>query len=145
MTPPALARRILSRLPIRSGSHLLDPARGQGAFFDAFPDSCSKDWCEIREGRDFFEHRKRADWIITNPPWSILRTFLQHAMSLASDIVLVAPLPNLTTKARLADMARADFSITRIILLKTPESWPQSGFQLVAGSCLGSGRNCLAA
>lgn len=132
MTPPALAQEIVDRLPIPAGAHVLDPARGLGAFFDAVPLSCTKDWCELSEGRDFFDHWQRADWIITNPPWSVLRPFLQHAMTLADDIVLLAPLPNFTTRARLGDIHRAGFTIATLYLLAAPRSWPQSGFQLVA-------------
>lgn len=132
MTPPALAQRIVAQLSIPAGAHLLDPSRGQGAFFDAFPADCTKDWCELAEGRDFFDHKLCADWIITNPPWSILRSFLQHAMTLAENVVLVAPLSNFTTRARLADINNAGFSISTLYLLKAPKSWPQSGFQLVA-------------
>lgn len=131
MTPPALARLIVDHLPIPEGAHLLDPSRGYGAFFDAFPKHCSRDWCELAEGRDFFDHIHRADWIITNPPWSILRSFLQHAMTLADDIALVAPLTNFTTRARLNDIVQAGFTISTLYLLKAPKTWPQSGFQLV--------------
>ena len=48
---------------------VLDPCRGDGSFYDQYPDYCTKDWCEITDGRDFFDWDKRVDWIITNPPF----------------------------------------------------------------------------
>jgi hypothetical protein len=45
------------------------------------------DWCEIKRGRDFFAWTEPVDWIVTNPPWSQFRAFLQHAMTLAEKVV----------------------------------------------------------
>ncbi|CAM4172001.1 hypothetical protein [Paracoccus yeei] len=44
----------------------------------------------------------------------------------------LAPLTNLTTKARLRDLDEAGFGIVELVKLETPKDWPQSGFQLVA-------------
>jgi hypothetical protein len=66
MTPPALARSIVDSFAPRG--RLLDPCRGAGAFFAALQrHSDDVDWCECRDGRDFFEYDLPADWIITNP------------------------------------------------------------------------------
>lgn len=70
----------------------LDPCYGDGAFYRAFPAGVEKDWCEIERGRDFFHYRRPVDWIIGNPPYSILRPWLQHSFSLADDIVYLIPL-----------------------------------------------------
>ena len=67
----------------------LDPCKGDGAFFDNFPKD--RDWCEIREGKDFFKYTKRVDWIIGNPPYSIFEDWLIHSMELSSDIVYIIP------------------------------------------------------
>jgi hypothetical protein len=69
---------------------------------------------------------------MTNPPWSRLRDFSRHAMRIAPNIVWLAPLTNLTTKARLRDLDEAGFGIAELVLIDTPKGWPQSGFQLVA-------------
>ena len=73
-----------------------------------------------------------VDWVMTNPPWSRLRDFSRHAMRIAPNIVWLAPLTNLTTKARLRDLNEAGFGIAELVLIDTPKDWPQSGFQLVA-------------
>lgn len=53
-------------------------------------------------------------------------------MTLAPNIVWLAPMVNLTTKARLRDLDEHGFGIAELVLIDTPRSWPQSGFQLVA-------------
>jgi hypothetical protein len=40
----------------KPSGRVLDPCKGAGAFFDKMPDGA--EWCEIREGRDFFEGRE---------------------------------------------------------------------------------------
>lgn len=67
----------------------LDPCKGDGVFFNNFP--YMKDWCEIREGKDFFQYTNRVDYIIGNPPYSIFEQFLIHSMELANDIIYIIP------------------------------------------------------
>ena len=64
---------------------------------------------------------------MTNPPWSRLRDFTRHAMRIAPNVVWLAPLTNLTTKARLRDLDEAGFGIAELVLIDTPKDWPQSG------------------
>ena len=71
---------------------VLDPCKGGGAFFDKMPNGA--DWCEIREGRDFFEWREPVDWIVSNPPYSNFRVFLNHSFSVADNIVYLVPVKN---------------------------------------------------
>ena len=132
MTPPELAAAVIGHFAGRMTGMVLDPARGQGAFYDRFPTHLERDWCEITEGRDFLDWREPVDWVMTNPPWSRLRDFSRHAMRIAPSIVWLAPLTNLTTRARLRDLDEAGFGIAELVLIDTPKDWPQSGFQLVA-------------
>ena len=62
-----------------------------------------------------------VDWI---------RPFLKHSMEIAERIVFLVTVNHLWTKARLRDIKESGFGIRRIILIDTPESFPQSGFQL---------------
>jgi DNA modification methylase len=89
---------------------------------------------EITTGSDFFKFNERVDWIITNPPWSLARRFLQHAYEVADSIVFLITLNHvLNVRARIADMEQAGFGIKEVLLCKTPKKpWPQSGFQLAA-------------
>ena len=132
MTPPELAAAVIAHFADRMTGKVLDPARGQGAFYDRFPVHLERDWCQITENRDFLDWQQPVDWVMTNPPWSRLRDFTRHAMRIASNIVWLAPLTNLTTKARLRDLDETGFGIAELVLIDTPKDWPQSGFQLVA-------------
>jgi hypothetical protein len=49
------------------------------------------DWCEIREGRDFFKYTEHVDWIVGNPPYSIFAKWLYHSMDIADNIVYLVP------------------------------------------------------
>lgn len=69
---------------------ILEPCRGDGAFYRVLPNGT--EWCEIREGRDFFDWTRPVDWIITNPPYSIYDHFLQHAFEVAENVVFFVPI-----------------------------------------------------
>ncbi|MDO5706108.1 MAG: hypothetical protein Q4G49_13720 [Paracoccus sp. (in: a-proteobacteria)] len=83
-TPRALAAEIIADLGRHLQGDVLEPARGDGAFFDAFPDRVTPHWCELAEGSDFFAWTQRVDWIVTNPPFSRFRDFLVHAMKVTA-------------------------------------------------------------
>ena len=86
MTPRDVARDVVNHF--RPSGLILDPCRGSGAFADAMPGS---DWCEVTEGRDFYNWRKPVDWIISNPPYSIFADFLRHSFTVAEHIVYLIP------------------------------------------------------
>ena len=132
LTPPDLAAVVIAHFAPQMRGRVLDPAKGEGAFYDALPGHLDRYWCEVSEGRDFFEWREPVDWIITNPPWSKLRAFTRHAMGASDNIVWLVHMPNITTKARLRDLEQHGFGVAELVWIDTPRDWPQSGFQLVA-------------
>lgn len=67
----------------------LDPCCGSGEFLRHLP--VGSDWCEIREGKDFFNYQNQVDWIIGNPPYSIFVDFLRHSFRLAKNVVYLVP------------------------------------------------------
>lgn len=71
-TPPELARDILQKYDglLQSGDILYEPFRGEGSFYNAFPDRCGKKWAEIVEGKDYKDETD-YDWVITNPPFRL--------------------------------------------------------------------------
>lgn len=71
---------------------ILEPFRGTGVFTTLLPTAA---WCEIDEGRDFFDWHTPVDWIITNPPYSLTRPCFNHAATLADHIVFLVPLRNI--------------------------------------------------
>ena len=131
MTPAETAVNIINHFS-PTGT-ILDPCRGAGAFYDNFPDACQKDWCELSEGKDFFDYKDKVDWIITNPPWSKIKEFMIHSMTIANEIVYLISINHYSTKARLRIIKNARFGIKEFYCIKTPPTpWPQSGFQIAA-------------
>lgn len=86
-TPEPLAERIVSLLDL-SGK-VLEPCKGEGAFLKYLPRGT--DWCEIVDGRNFYDYNKKVDWIVTNPPYSDFNRFLEHSFALADNVVLLVP------------------------------------------------------
>jgi hypothetical protein len=127
-TPPEIAQRLVAHF--KPKGRVLEPCRGEGNFWRALPSG--SEWCEIKEGRDFYQWQEPVDWIVTNPPWSQLRKFLQHSMTLATNIVFLVTINHLWTKARIRDMQVSGYSFREIALIEMPPNFPQSGFQLGA-------------
>lgn len=59
---------------IYHGDTWMEPFRGDGNIVQVFRPYFNADanWCEIKQGRDYFEERPlgRVSWIITNPPFT---------------------------------------------------------------------------
>jgi len=128
-TPTELAASIINHLPLTG--KVLDPSRGAGAFYNQFPAHLDKDYCEITEGKDFFDYDQRVDWVVTNPPWSLMRQFLLHGFKIADNVSYLTTVNHAFTKARINDAKQHDFWLKEILLVDTPKApWPQSGFQL---------------
>jgi hypothetical protein len=125
-TPPALAQALVKALSPRG--LILEPCAGTGSFLAALP--AGSLWCEIKQGRDFLSWQGRVDWIITNPPWSQIRTFLQKSFAVADHVAFLMTINHAWTRARLRDMRQAGFGLREFILVETPHSFPPTGFQL---------------
>jgi hypothetical protein len=87
MTPVEVAKDIINFF--KPSGTILDPCRGQGAFYDNLPGD--KIWCELSEGVDFFKFNQKVDWIISNPPYSVFDKWLVHSLLLADNIVYLIP------------------------------------------------------
>ena len=125
MTPTELAEKLVKHFnPQGKG---LEPCCGTGNILK-FLDNA--DWCEISEGKDFFEYNSKVDYIFTNPPFSQIRKFLQHSMELTDNIYFICTINHLWTKARLRDIESAGFGVKEICIFDTPKNFPQTGFQL---------------
>jgi len=113
---------------------ILEPCKGNGVFLKVLKGYIQKghtlEWCEIIEGKDFFNFNKKVDWIITNPPYSKMRKFIQKSMEVSDNIVFLTTINHLWLKARLRDIFEKKFGIKEIIIFDTPKTFPQSGFQI---------------
>lgn len=126
MTPDPLAKAIVEHFAPTGA--MLDPCKGTGAFLKYMPGA---DWCEIEEGRDFFAYKGRVNWIITNPPWSKMRRFLDKAFKVANNVAFLMSLNHSWTETRCYSAYEAGFHIDEIIMLREyPVEFPASGFQL---------------
>ena len=97
-TPRLVAKQIIDTFPLNG--KVLDAFKGKGSFFDQYPENVEKDWCEIDEGRDFFDYNQKVDWIITNPPYSILDEVLEHSFEIAENIVYLVPISKIFTSLK---------------------------------------------
>jgi len=86
-TPDWLARQICQMFPIEG--KVLEPCKGEGAFLKYLPPDT--DWCEIADGKNFYDYETKVDWLVTNPPYSDYNRFLEHSFKLADNIVLLVP------------------------------------------------------
>lgn len=68
---------------------ILEPCRGDDAIYRYLPEG--SDWCEINMGRDFFQWSKKADWIITNPPFERFIDWHEHGLFIAPNVVYLLP------------------------------------------------------
>jgi hypothetical protein len=111
---------------------ILDPCKGGGAFSDYM--EC--DWCELSLGVDFLakDESKHYDWIVTNPPWSMLRQFIEKSVKISDNIVFLINFNALTTRKRLSLIHDNGFYIAEVLMLDNPTEshWPSTGFQLAA-------------
>ena len=82
-----------------------DPASGDGAIAKLNPSMIATD---LREGSDvygqggvdFLKEIRRVDYIITNPPFSLILEFAQKAVELANKVALLGKIQFLEGKAR---------------------------------------------
>ena len=125
-TPIALAQQIVAHF--NPSGKILEPCKGDGNFLTALPKET--EWCEILEGRDFFTYKNKVDWVITNPPYSQMRKFMQKSMQIADNVVFLTTINHLWLKARLRDVDENGFGIREIIIFNTPDTFPASGFQI---------------
>jgi len=133
-TPDELAEFVCNYFPIKGV--VLEPCLGGGSFYRALSKLTAVtniEWCEIEKGVDFLAYEGNVDWIVTNPPWSKFREFIQKSCSgMTNDIVFLITLNHFSTKARLKLIYDSGYSIKELLFLPTPKEFPQSGFQLVA-------------
>ena len=99
-TQESIAKGIISFL--NPSGLCLDPCKGDGVFYNNFP--TEKDYCEIREGKDFFDYSYKVDWIIGNPPYSIFKDFLEHSFALAENVSFLVPTNKIWQRQVIMDM-----------------------------------------
>lgn len=70
-TPKDLAKDLIAFVSLMPGDRVVEPFKGEGAFYDSFPEYVEKDWAELEQGKDYKELTSEYDWVITNPPFRL--------------------------------------------------------------------------
>ena len=132
MTPLWFAKEIIDYFA--PNGFVLDPSRGESrAFYDQYPENVRKDWCKVRENKNFFDWHEPVDWVIGNTPWSghAFTAFLSHSLKLANDVALLIPSAmGLTTKKRIRIMHQFGHGLKEIVFYDWPKEWQQFAFTL---------------
>ncbi len=98
----------------------LDPCRGEGVYFNNIKSRNLKvDYCEISEGKNYFDYDKPVDVIIANPPFSLVVEFLQKSIELGPIIISFLIPVYALTPPRLALMENSGYYLVR----KTTFQW----------------------
>jgi SAM-dependent methyltransferase len=117
-TPSWAIRAIVRTLVVPEGARILDPGCGTGAILRElgalFPEN-EVVGLEKEEGRfraasastdlpvlhgDFFTHHEKWDLIVSNPPYSHVLEFVQHALTLAPIVCMLLRLPWIASQSR---------------------------------------------
>lgn len=86
-TPDWVARDMVEFF--KPSGRILEPSSGDGAILKYLPGA---DWCEIEKGRDFYAVTEQYDWIVGNPPYTTITSWLLHSYTIAADIIYLMPM-----------------------------------------------------
>ena len=111
-TPDSVAADIVSFFPICMPC--LDPCAGDGVFLKFLPQGA--EYCEIRNGKDFFNYSKSVDWIVGNPPYSIFKDFLAHSFNIAENIVYIVPTNKIFQSFKVMDLIERNGGIHTMLI-----------------------------
>jgi hypothetical protein len=121
ITPRDLALKHINIVKEKSNDDdvWIDPCRYNegGSYYSQIPTE-KKDWCEITEGRDFFEYDGHATIVIQNPPYSMITKWIDKCININPRIIsLLIGVNNLTAK-RIETFNKAGYGITHLTMLK---------------------------
>lgn len=123
-TPAWAVKAFLDLSPIRQDWKYLEPCRASGRFYNEMP--LGSAWGEIREGVDYLTTKySRVDCILTNPPFSLAKEFVEKA-HLDADVVIM-----LLRLGFLESMRRYDFweqyPLDHLVTLSKRPSFTEDG------------------
>jgi hypothetical protein len=111
-TPLGAVKIMVDMCDIAPDMKVLDPCRATGNFYNNLPE-CKKEWCEITEGKDFFDFNERVDLVIGNPPYSLWDKWLDHTAEITDKFCYILGANNLTPK-RIRKMEEKGFGLTKL-------------------------------
>lgn len=79
-----------------------EPCKGDGAIYDKVPGNKHKFYTELSEGKDYFEYKpyNKFDLIVTNPPFSLAKEFLDKSLTEAHTVCYLLRLNFLGAQVR---------------------------------------------
>ena len=86
-TPDHVAASIVAHFA--PTGRILDPCKGDGVVYNKLANA---EYCELQEGKDFFNWSDPAEWIVSNPPYSIYSEWIRHSFKVAENIVYLIPI-----------------------------------------------------
>jgi len=120
-TPDLLAKKLITLVPFNNNDLILSAAYGTGNFYKHFP-------VNRVYTTDFFNWHTPVDWIIDNPPYSMLDKWLDHsALVSQKGFAYLLGLHNLTPK-RIEHLEAKGFYIKQIFLCKVFKWYGISAF-----------------
>jgi hypothetical protein len=138
ITPLELAKKQISMIDYDLDDLWIDPFKNSGNFYNQFPTD-KKDWCEILEGRDFFNYDKKVDIICSNPPYSCIDDILKKSVELKPRIITyLIGMGNLTSK-RIEYMNKNGYGLSKIHMCKVFKWYGMSfivHFEKNANNCI---------
>ena len=123
-TKPEMAQYLISLIKFKKNDIVLEPCKGTGSFYDAFPKYTINKWCEINCQRNFFDFNEKVDYVISNPPFvprKLFWQFQQHAMSICrKEIYWLINLSSLNvfTSKRLKEMHELGWYINSLHIVE---------------------------
>jgi hypothetical protein len=123
-TPPELAKDTISLVPLVPGDVVLDPFFGKGVFYDHYPDFVQKEWCEIELGRDFFDFEGEVDWVISNPPFSLMTAIIEKMIKICRKGFAIISQFSSISKKREKILVEAGFVLIRLEPFFVGKGWP---------------------
>jgi len=111
-TPNYVAKHIIEL--INPTGLCLDPCKGDGAFYNEMP--LGSEYCELREGSDFFDYNKKCDYIIGNPPYSIFEEFLEHGFNISDNVSYLVPTNKVFQRQLIMEMINKYGGIKSVII-----------------------------
>jgi len=112
-TPVIFSKTIIDI--IKPSGTILEPCKGDGAFYNLLPSH--SEYCEITEGKDFFNYNKNVDWIVGNPPYSIFYQWLKHSFSLAKNVSYLLPINKVFQSNKIMSLINEYGNIKQIIVI----------------------------
>jgi hypothetical protein len=106
---------------IPDSSIILDPFAGKKAYYNEMLNlfsNCTIEYTEIDEGKDFFNYKNKVDYIISNPPYSLINKVLEHSVSLKPKVISYLLGCINITPARIEYMNKHGYYVTGFFLTK---------------------------